>query len=74
MAPKHESGPITRKEVKEAGGSLEKVYRGRAEAGDVGAQETIKRVSESRMEARRKKPGTSVFHERTKLISEIFKD
>ena len=74
MATKHESGPITKKDVEKAGGSLEKVYRQRAEAGDVGAQETVERVARSRMEARRKKPGTSIFHERTKLISEVFED
>jgi len=70
MATKHESGPVTRKDVEKAGGSLAKVYRERAEAGDVGAQETTKRVAESSMEARRKKPGTSIFHQRSKLLNE----
>lgn len=74
MATKHESGPITKKDVEKAGGSLEKVYQERAEAGDVGAQETVKRVAQSRMEARRKKAGTSIFHHRSKVINEVFED
>jgi len=41
---KHEFGPVSRKEVAEAGGSLEEVYRRRAAAGDEGAKATIVRI------------------------------
>ena len=41
---RHEMGPISRSEVREAGGSLEKVYRRRAAAGDEGAKATVKRI------------------------------
>ena len=73
MAKGLPSGPITRKEVKRAG-SLRKVYEERAELGDEKAKEVVKRVAKSSMQTRQKEPGTSVFHQRTKLISEVFED
>ena len=75
---KHESGPISRKEVEKAGGSLKEVYRRRAEAGDVGAIETMKRVGRSELERRRKEaseegviPG--YFHHRNKVLEQLDK-
>ena len=75
---KHESGPITRKDVEKAGGSLKEVYRQRAEAGDVGAIETMKRVGLSELERRRKEAGTEgvipgYHHHRSKILEELDK-
>jgi len=69
---RHELGPVTKEEVKKAGGSLKEVYRKRAEAGDKGAVETMKRVGRSELEARKKKDTTSIFHHRTKVVNQVF--
>ena len=71
---KHELGPVSKKEVKRAGGSLKEVYRKRAEAGDKGAIETTKRVAKSDLAARKKKDTTSIFHHQSKMINQVFND
>jgi hypothetical protein len=75
---KHQLGPVSRKEVDKAGGSLKEVYRQRAEAGDVGAIETMKRVGQSELERRRKEAGTEgvipgYHHHRNKILDELDK-
>ena len=80
MAPKkskHELGPVSKKEVDKAGGSLKEVYRKRAAAGDKGAVETMERVGKSELARRRKEAEGSqgvipgYFHHRNKILSEL---
>ena len=75
---KHQLGPVSRKEVEKAGGSLQETYRKRAEAGDVGAVETMKRVGASELERRRKEASTEgvipgYFHHSNKVLEELDK-
>ena len=75
---KHQLGPVSRQEVDKSGGSIKETYRKRAEAGDVGAVETMKRVGSSELERRRKEAGTEgvipgYHHHRSKILEELDK-